>query len=70
MMDFACCLESVQENADNVYCFLFCDDALLIKSQEGSVDIPVIADIKTLDPMPAGARYIGELAGKACSPQT
>lgn len=53
-------LESVPENA---YCFLFCGDEVLIKEMGGSVKVPLIYDLKTINDKPAHVWYMGELEG-------
>ena len=69
-MDLKLDLESASEDA---YCFLFCDDELLVEEVGGVNKIPQIYAIKILNSKPAHVHYMGSLddhsyyAGDLCS---
>lgn len=65
-MYFDADLALVDDDLSTVCCFLFHDDALLINDNQGTVRIPSAGDIKQLGLSPAGAQYVGRLAGCDC----
>ena len=62
-MDFEFDFESIPENA---YCFLFCDDELLIEEIDGVYKIPLIYDLKMLNMKPTYLYYMGLLDENKC----
>lgn len=59
-------LALVEEDLSMICCFLFQDDALLVKENQGAVQIPSAADVKQLGLSPENAQYVGRMAGYDC----
>ncbi|VBB08812.1 nudix hydrolase [Lucifera butyrica] len=59
-MEFESDFARVPENA---YCFLFCDDEIVIKEVDGGDKIPFVYELKTLNNKPTQGYYIGMVDG-------
>lgn len=62
-MEFESAFEGIPESA---YCFLFCNDEILLKETDGADKLPLIHDLKTLNIKPMRGYYIGSLDGNKC----